>query len=262
MFCKTPDGLKLYYEIQGNLNSTKTIVFLNGLSQSTVAWGLITPTLSDYKLILIDFIFQGQSEKIGPVRDFDTHAEDVLTFLDELKINKVILCGISYGSLVAQNFTVNYPGYVEKLILISTFAKKTPYFDAIELSWHRALDLGGYNLLLDVMLPMVLSENYFNKPLIPIDVMKNARVGINTEKEPLKKLMQATLERKTYLDNLAKISCATMVIHGEKDLLMPLHMGKEVAMAIKNARFEILKAGHTINLEAPADLVALIKSFV
>ena len=43
MICKTSDNLNLYFEVQGNENAKETIVFLNGLSQSTIAWVLTTP---------------------------------------------------------------------------------------------------------------------------------------------------------------------------------------------------------------------------
>ena len=63
MFCKTHDGLNLYYEVQGNPSAAKTIVFLNGLSQSTIAWILTIPYFKDnYRIVLMDFIFQGQSD--------------------------------------------------------------------------------------------------------------------------------------------------------------------------------------------------------
>ena len=166
MICKTTDNLNIYFEVQGNEQARETIVLLNGLSQSTVSWILTTPHFkNDFKIVLIDFIFQGQSDKMGESRNFDTHARDVISVLDFLKLDKVIIAGLSYGSLVAQNFSVNYPNRVSKLILISTFALKTPYYEAIELSWWRALEFGGYGLMLDIMLPNVLSEGYFKYPL-------------------------------------------------------------------------------------------------
>ena len=117
MFCKTKDGLNIYYEVQGNASAQKTIVFLNGLSQSTIAWILTTPHFKDnYRIVLMDFIFQGQSDKIGESRSFDQHAKDVVCVLDELKAEKVILAGLSYGSLVAQHFAVLFPQRLEKLI--------------------------------------------------------------------------------------------------------------------------------------------------
>ncbi len=264
MFCKTNDGFNMYYEVQGNLSAQKTIVFLNGLSQSTIAWILTTPHFKDdYCIVLMDFIFQGQSDKNGESRSFDQHAKDVLCVLDEIKADKIILAGLSYGSLVAQHFAVLFPQRLEKLILLSTFAHKTPYYDAIEFAWWRALELGGYPLMLDIMLPSVLSENYFKNPLIPIEMMKQARQEVNGEKEALFKLMQATKEREDYRYELQKIKTPTIVIQGEKDLLFPIHMAAEVAKNISNAQLKIIPgAGHTLNLEAISQMSKEIKDFI
>jgi len=264
MFCKTTDQLNIYFEVLGNQQATETIVFLNGLSQSTIAWGLTTPYfITDYKIVLIDFIFQGQSDKTVESRSFDTHASDVLSVLDTLKISKASIAGLSYGSLVAQNFAVNYPQRVSKLILMSTFALKTPYYEAIELSWWRALEFGGYGLMLDIMLPTVLSEGYFKNPLFPIDLMKQARQEANEDKNALFKLMKATKERPDYRSELKKINVPSLVIQGEKDTLFPVHMAQEVSEAIINSKLIVIpNVGHTLNLEAIPQIVKAIKEFV
>lgn len=263
MFCKTNDQLNLYYEVVGNCNSNHTIVFLNGLSQSTISWLLTTPAFkADYQIVLIDFIFQGQSDKTGEWRSFDQHARDVVSVLDELQLKKVILTGLSYGSMVAQHFAVLFPQRLEKLILLSTFAHKTPYFEAIELAWWRALELGGYPLMLDIMLPAVLSEEYFKNPLIPIELMKQARQEVNGEKEAMFKLMQATKQRGDYRKELNKITTPTLIIQGEKDLLLPVHMAVEVHKNIEKSVLKVIPGvGHTLNLEAIPQICAEIKAF-
>jgi 3-oxoadipate enol-lactonase len=264
MFCKTTDNLNIYFEVQGDENAKETVVFLNGLSQSTISWILTTPHFkNDYRIILIDFIFQGQSDKTGEWRSFDTHARDVVSVLDYLKIDKAIVAGLSYGSLVAQHLAINHGNRISKLLLISTFAHKTPYYDAIELSWWRALEFGGYNLMLDIMLPSVLSENYFLNPLIPIDLMKQTRQEANEDKQALFKLMRATKERVDYRPELKKITVPTMIIQGEKDLLLPVHMANEVAKAIPNSQFKVIPlVGHTLNLEAVPQMVKAMKDFI
>jgi pimeloyl-ACP methyl ester carboxylesterase len=252
MICKTTDNLNIYFEVQGNEQAKETIVFLNGLSQSTISWILTTPHFkNDYRIVLIDFIFQGQSDKTGEWRNFDAHARDVISVLDTLKINKAIIAGLSYGSLVAQYLGVHYGNRISKLVLMSTFAVKTPYYEAIELSWWRALEMGGYGLMLDIMLPNVLSEGYFKNPLIPIDLMKAARQEANEDKQALFKLMRATKERPDYRPELKKITTPTIVIQGEKDTLFPVHMAQEVADSIPNSKLVVIPfAGHTLNLEA------------
>lgn len=263
MFCTTNDEKKLYYEVKGNYNATETLVFLNGLSQSTIAWSFITPYFEkDYKIVLLDFIFQGQSDKTGEVRDFDQHANDLLNLMDLLGLNKPILVGLSYGSLVAQHYAVNFPERLNKLILISSFANKTPFYKAIELSWENALKIGGYKHLLDVMLPYVLSDHYFENPLIPIEILKNAKTEL-IDPIALSKLMAATAQRNDYRQELQRINTSTLVIHGELDLLFPIYMGKEIANNVKNAKFVVIHdAGHTLNLEATETVSKHILQFI
>ncbi len=264
MICKTHDNLDLYYEVQGNLQSTETLVFLNGLTQSTVSWFFVLPYFkAKYKLILLDFIFQGQSSNQGEWRNFDKHAQDVSLVLKQENINMASVIGLSYGSLVAQHFAVHYPQQLNKLVLISTFAHKTPYYEAIELSWWRALEFGGYNLMLDIMLPSVLSETYFSKPIIPIELMKEARKETSQSKEAIFNLMRATKERKDYRKELEKIIAPTLVMQGEKDLLLPVHLANEVHLHIKNSKFIVINnAGHTLNLEYVPEVCTNIINFL
>jgi 3-oxoadipate enol-lactonase len=264
MFCKTENNKNIYYEVQGNLQAKETLVFLNGLTQSTLSWGLVLPYFkNNYKVILLDFIFQGQSDKTGEWRNFDEHAADVKALLDAEKVTVPTLIGLSYGSLVAQHFAVLYPNFLRRLVLVSTFAHKTPYYEAVELSWWRALEIGGYNLLLDIMLPSVLSENYFANPLIPISVMKEMRRENNQNAEAIFNLMKATKERKDFRKDLEKIVTPTLIMQGEKDLLLPVHLANEVHLHIKDSKFIVVKnAGHTLNLEHVPEVCNAIITFL
>lgn len=264
MICKTDDNLDIYYEVHGNVHAQETIVFLNGLTQSTVAWFFFLPYFKEkYKIILVDFIFQGQSSKNSEWRNFDSHARDLIKVLDHEKIQKANVVGLSYGSLVAQHLAVLFPNRVEKLVLISTFAHKTPYYNAIELSWWRALEIGGYNLMLDVMLPNVLSEHYFSNPVIPIEMMKEARKELNQNSEAIFKLMRATKERGDYREELRQIKAPTLIIQGEKDLLLPVHMASEVNRHIEGSQLSVIpNAGHTLNLEYVPEVCNLIVTFL
>jgi 3-oxoadipate enol-lactonase len=263
MFVQTKDLKKIYVEVINEEKDFPVLLFLNGLSQATMSWGFVTPFFKEnYKIVLMDFVFQGNSDKEGEWRTFDQHAEDVILVLDHFKISNAIIVGLSYGSIVAQHIGVLFPNRVSKLILLSTFAHKTPYYEAIELSWKRALEMGGYGLMLDVMLPYVLSDTYFSHPIIPIELLKSMRKDV-VEAKALEKLMTATLNMTDYRKELAKISCPTLVIHGGKDLLFPFDLGKSVADHINGSKFIVIPtAGHTLNLEEVPQVVAEIKEFI
>lgn len=262
MFLNTTDNKSLYYEVHGN-PSGEPLVFFNGLSQTTASWGLMLPYFANYKVILLDFIFQAKSDKEGPVRDFNQHAGDVLSLFNYLKITKAHIAGISYGSLVAQNFSVNYPDRIDKIILISTFAHKTQHFHAIEDAWLNTLDAGGFSLLVDVMLPTVLSDNFMNNLPFPFSAFKDTRLTSGITKEGLKKLMTATKERTDYREELKKIKAPGLVIYGDRDMLISEEMSRGVADNIAGSNHFILKGvGHTINLESPVKCAEAILGFL
>jgi 3-oxoadipate enol-lactonase len=264
MLHKLPDTTELYFELQGNPDSDTTLVFLNGLSQSTLSWAAIAPAFYEkYRVLLLDLVFQGQSGTAGKFRSYDEHAADVFHLLNAQVKGKIILCGLSYGSAVAQHLIVNYPGAFTGAVLLSTFAHNTALFNAIGESWISALHAGGYPLMLDIMLPVVLGRSYFEKPLIPITTLKEARIGRDLSNDGLLKLMEATNVRGDYRKKLENVKVPVLVVQGEEDLLIPPSIAKEVADHIPGAGFIIIeKAGHTLNLEAIPQVISILKKFI
>lgn len=264
MIHKTDDGFDIYYEVAGKKDAQTTLIFLNGLTQSTLSWGFVTPVFAgDYRIVLMDAVLQGKSDKRSEWRDFNRHAKDVKGLLDELKIEKPVVIGLSYGSMIAQHYAVLFPDRLQKLILLSSLAHKTPYFDAIGHAWWRALEAGGYPLMLDVMLPTVLSEGYFKNPLIPLDIMKDTRLQSGIDPAALVKLMKATDMREDFRPKLSGIKVPTLILHGEKDLLLPVSFAEGIHKNLPGSILFIIPfAGHTLNLEGVPQVVTHMKTFL
>ncbi|WP_448529414.1 alpha/beta fold hydrolase [Raineya sp.] len=259
-----PCGSQLYYELHGNTNAEITLIFLGGLSQSTMAWQAYLPAFSEnYRILLVDLMFQGQSDNPSQFRTFKEHAEDLHHLLQSLSSNKIVPIGISYGGAVAMRLMYYFPQNIYKGVLMATFAHKTPFFDAIGDAWQRALQVGGYPLMLDVMLPFVLGQHYFQNPLIPIETLKQMRISNDLSIDRLAKLMTATAISEDFRPNLQEIQIPTLVICGEEDILCTPEMHQEIVKAMPNAIYkEIPNVGHTLNLEAIPQTVELIKAFL
>lgn len=259
-----PDGLAMYYEVLGDSENKQPLVFLNGLSQSTQAWAAVAPAFAkDRRVILLDLIFQGQSDRAADFRTYDAHAADVMHLLQTLKLEKPVICGLSYGSAVAQHLLVNYPDAFSGGILLATFAHNPPQFNAIGRSWESALLAGGYPLMLEVMLPVVLGHNYFNNPLIPIETLKENRLGNPPDPASLIHLMRATEIRTDYRSQLGKIKVPVVVAQGEMDVLIPPVVAQEVSRHIPGSEFMVISGvGHTLNLEAIPQINQIIRNFL
>lgn len=262
MFFKTFDNKEVYYEFTGNEKSGKYLVFLNGIGQSTTAWNqMVSAFEMDYQIVLCDFIFQGQSDKKGEARDLEQHAADVYGLINSLNISKISLVGISFGSLVAQDFALSYPEKLDKLILLSTFAHKTSYYTSLELAGQKALGGGGPGNMFD-LIPTMLGS-YFENPFMPLDIFRTSSHGSNVDKESLRKLMKASQRRGDYREKLKSVFSPTLIIHGEKDRLVSIQMGKSAANAIQGSKFEIINgAGHILNEDSAPQVIKLMKEFV
>ncbi|MDX5480552.1 MAG: alpha/beta hydrolase [Hymenobacteraceae bacterium] len=258
-----PDGHRLYYERHGNADATQALVFLNGLSQSTAAWaGVVHALGKKYQLVLLDLLFQGQSDAAPEHRSFEGHAADVADLLQALQLPETIVVGISYGGAVAQRFLVHHPELAQAGVLLSTFPYKDAFFDAIGYSWEAALKVGGYPLMLDVMLPTVLGRSYFLNPIISIENLKNSKANQSPTPENILKLTQATKESGNYLEELKKVQAPVLVVQGEEDHLCTVAMGQAMYQALPNAELEVLpNVGHTLNLECIPGLIQLLDSF-
>jgi 3-oxoadipate enol-lactonase len=256
-------GANLYYEYYLFDESLPTIVFINGLSQSTAAWALTRYYLgSDGNYLFFDNFFQGQSDKEGDFRTFEEHAAETIELCQKLKIKKIIPAGISYGSAIAMRIMVNYPEYCERAALMSAFAYKTTLFDTIGHSWKRALEIGGYDLMLDVMIPNVFGMPYFDKPVVPFDQLRAMRSGLNEQKTALLKLMQATEVSGNYLERLRYVKMPVLIIQGELDILTTPSMAKDIKYAIQGSELRILEGkGHSLNIEAASEIARYIKYF-
>ena len=117
--------------------------------------------------------------------------------------------------------------------------------------------------MLDILLPTVLGKSYFEKPLIPIQTLKEARIGRALLNDSLLKLMEATNVRSDYRKNLNAVKIPVVVAQGEEDVLIPPAIAKEVADHIPGSEFIVIeKAGHTLNLEAIPQVISLVKKVI
>ncbi len=257
------DGLSLNYEVHGPETAEKTILLLNGLTQSCQSWmGYIPAISAQHRLVLVDLIFQGASDHAPEYRSFEGHAADIAQFIQGIGLEKPTVAGISYGGAVLMRLLVNHPEVVGKGVIMASFAHSTPFFEAIGFSWVRALEVGGYPLMVDALMPWVLSANYFANPLIPVDTLKGHRADNPPTKESLFMLMEATAQSGDYRAELAQVQSPVRVIAGAEDLLCTPEMNQAIAESIPQAEYHVIpEVGHTLNLEAIPQTAAMIMEF-
>jgi proline-specific peptidase len=115
------DGLKLYYEIEGE---GEPLIMLNGGPGFPHDYLQETRSLTKYaRLVYFDQRGTGKSDKSDPSRyTVDASADDVENVRQALDLGKCGVFGHSWGGMLAQSYVLKYPENVTKLILADTFS--------------------------------------------------------------------------------------------------------------------------------------------
>ena len=114
------DGSSVHYQEFGD-PTHPTLVLIHGYTASLFVWNKVAPELADagYHVVAVDLIGFGYSDK---PRWFDYsiqgQARMVSRFMNVLGIGRATLVGSSYGGAVAMTMALDYPEYVEKLVLL------------------------------------------------------------------------------------------------------------------------------------------------
>jgi len=229
------NDITTYYEISGE---GQPLVLIHGLGASHRMW---EPQVVAFepacRVIAYDVRGHGRS---GPLRgrcDLHMMAADLKALLEHLGIDRAVICGVSFGGVVAQRFVLNFPERCAALVLTDTFSE-------IGRPWHSPYYFGIW-LAAWLMLPFF----YLPKPWLASFRKKRwARWKLAQEhamrgSDELRRSeyikIRTTLYRINYTPELSRINCPTLGIAGESDGFMMRSM-ETVMNAIPGARKEIV----------------------
>lgn len=105
-YIQTTDGAKLYYE---ELGSGEPLVFIHGHSFDRTEWDPQFYALSKkYRVIRYDLRGYGWSSMPSEIQKA-LHADDLAALMDQLRIKKAHIVGLSLGGFVVSDFLALYP---------------------------------------------------------------------------------------------------------------------------------------------------------
>jgi pimeloyl-ACP methyl ester carboxylesterase len=118
------NGLRMYYELHGT--GRPLVLIHGGGSTITTTFGTILPTLAKtHRVIAVELQAHGHtSDRNAPSR-FEQDADDVAELMRQLQVDQADVLGFSNGGNTAMQLAMRHPGRVRRLILASTFYKRT-----------------------------------------------------------------------------------------------------------------------------------------
>lgn len=260
-FFKTNTDTIAYYDTE--TNATNTLFFIHGFPFNKNMWlPQIEYFKTKFRCIAIDV--KGHGESISEVENFtiDKFADDIMSLLQHLKIENVILVGLSMGGYISLNFLMRFPKFVKGLVISSTNCLS----DAQEAQDKRMKTI--------VSLPKIGMAAYAKesvKNLFSAASLKNKSKQVtdiqkmieNTDMITVIKTLKALASRMETCSKLGKIAVPTLVLVGEKDTITPYSQAEMLWENIKNSElFMVESAGHIANLENTTAFNQIVEDFL
>jgi len=255
----TTDGIKIYYEVEGE--GEKTVVLLNGITMNTVGWRLQAEYLRNlgYKVVLHDMRGQGQSDKPRTGYSIDRHVSDLKELLDYLGINTFTLAGISYGGKVALATALAFSEQVEKLVILNSSHTVDKALRLRVDRWILAARLKSGRFLWQVMIPDIFSDEFINNSFSFISSLAPnfELVDMVAFEEMIKAFLRLDLRGK-----LSKLTMPTLVVASTHDRFFPPRYSKLIVEELPNGKYAEVESGHVSIWEKPGEINVLVSNFL
>ena len=138
----TRDDCKIFYRFYQVDTPDSVVIFLNGITQTTMYWGSLVPSFAKRSSVLCyDARCQGQSDAGAAPLSLKLHVSDLHHLMAHLAVDKARLVGISHGARVALEFALEFPRLVDKLVLCSLDTGMCDRSKAYVRSWLEILNI-------------------------------------------------------------------------------------------------------------------------
>ena len=246
------NGIELAYL---RLGRGMPLVLIHGHPLDHVIWGPILPLLeNDFDLIVPDLRGFGQSETIHSRYQLADMAADIIDLLDRLEIQQAAFAGHSMGGYIALACAGVFPSRIRGLGLIAShiFAdppdrKSSRYETASE------VEKTGLNRLADTF-PAKLSAN-------PSFQKKSREIILRQSVPGVAESLRAMAERDDSASLVQNAHFPIVIIHGNKDVIIPVERAREAKLLADRIRLvELIGAGHMPMMEEPRKTADALRS--
>ncbi len=244
------------------------LLLIHGMVGSSRTWREVMPRLAEnHDVIAPDLMGHGQSAK--PVGDYSLGAfaaglRDLLTILD---VPRVTVVGQSLGGGVAMQFVYQYPGLVERIVLVGSGGLGREVNVML-----RALTLPGAEFVMPLLFPGFVVERghavsrqltRFGVRSPQADEMWRAYVSLTgaADRQAFIRTLRSVIDRggqKVSGNDRLYLAAdkPTLIVWGDADPIIPVEHAHAAHESIAGSRLEIFEGvGHFPHLEAP-DLFA------
>lgn len=238
------------------------VVFIHGFPMDRTMWRILVPPLGGWHRIAPDLPGFGLSDPGTGQASVGNYADGLAGVLDAMRVERVVLCGLSLGGYVAFEFWRRHRARVRGLVLMCTRPEHDgPDARASRESAIASVHQHGLGALAKAMVPRLLSPSTVSgQPAVAAHLRT---MMLDSQPEGVIAALRAMRDRADSTALLGEINVPTLVVAGADDAVIPKVTSRAMAAAIPGARFEMLPGvGHVPPLEAPVASGQLLRAFL
>jgi len=233
----------------------------------------------NHRLIFYDQRGVGKSE--APITPesitLDNYIEDIEVLRKELKIEKIDLLGHSFGGQLAMLYGIRYPENLRSLVLVCPASASSDFYKPFSENFERKITTADRKTLTKIFesddfqrrKPTAFQEYYQvyfrpyffrqdNANLVNMQVTELTAMNSDSVSD----LLSPYLSEYDFHADLSKITCPTLIIAGDSDLI-PLEFMERIRKAIGGSELVVLKeCGHFPYVEVPEIFLDTVEKFL
>lgn len=250
------EDTRIYYETAGTEGPWITLI--NGHTRPLSDFKSMTRYLVERGNRVLSFDNRGVGKTDCPAGfSLEDIAKDVVALWDHLQIPKCTVLGISFGGTVALTLaSETAPDRVERLLLVSTAISDEHL--SVE---KEAPPRDPRRLIMNMTRYFSLEFAQKNPMIVQGFIRQVARTYQDPELALGARTQRDAMEHFDFAPALEKIRARTLVLHGEKDQIVPVESAKKIAAGIPKAKLETFPVGHLLLVEMPVAFYERIQTF-
>lgn len=250
----------LHYEEAG---SGQPLVLIHGFPLSGAIWKFQLQGLSsDYRVITPDLRGFGKSSVPEGDYSMDLFADDVVSLLDHLGIDRAVFCGMSMGGYVVMNLARRYPERVKGICLMVTrggaddeAGKMRRTVLACEVLKTGATAAAGVFSSI-----LFAPETANSQPELLEEVRQ---IMMAADPAGLAGGLLAMRDRDDFSGRLGEFGCPALVVGALDDMAIPPDESRLLSEGLKGSTLCMIEgAGHMVMLEKPAEVNLALRQFL
>lgn len=270
-FCTTSDGVRIAYAIAGSgpplLMPATWLSHLEHQWKSLVWQPWLEALTQNNTLIRYDSRGCGLSDRDGRLLSFDGWMRDITAVADAAGFAQFDMLAVCWGSPIGLEYTANHPDRVRRLVVYGGYAQG-------RMRGERRMDADQARVLLD-MTRLGWGQpahafcrvwgSFFQPGGTPAHYRSwSEQQALSTSPETAAQLLEIGWETDVR-DAARRVKCPTLALHLDRDIVVPIEVGREMACLIPDCRFVQLDGENHMPLATdPAwpKIVAEINAFL